>query len=107
MPFDILKVDRAFINEVDDDARRRAFTEAIFGLGSTLGLRMIAEGVEREKLRAALVGLGCSLAQGFLFSPAVPREEITTMLRARPSAGVLLRVGRLDESNPKDASLPA
>ncbi len=105
MPFDILKVDRAFINEVDDDARRRAFTAAIFGLGSTLGLSMIAEGVEREQQRVALMALGCSLAQGFLFSPAVPHAEITTMLHARPATGVLpLRVVRLDEPTQKDAS---
>jgi diguanylate cyclase (GGDEF)-like protein len=108
MPFDILKVDRAFINEVDDDARRRAFTAAIFGLGATLGLTMIAEGVEREQQRVALTALGCSLAQGFLFSPAVPHQEITAMLRSRPSLSVVpLRLVRLGESNEKDASLPA
>ena len=108
MPFDILKVDRAFINEVDDDARRRAFTAAIFGLGSTLGLRMIAEGVEREQQRVALLSLGCTLAQGFLFSPAVPHQEITAMLLSRPNAAVLpLRLVRLDGPSATDASLPA
>jgi diguanylate cyclase (GGDEF)-like protein len=108
MPFDILKVDRAFIDEVDDDARRRAFTAAIFGLGTTLGLRMVAEGVEREAQRTALISLGCSLAQGFLFSPAVPHEQITEMLLARPAAAVLpLRLVRLDGPTPRDASLPA
>jgi diguanylate cyclase (GGDEF)-like protein len=110
MPFDILKVDRAFIDEVDDDARRRDFTAAIFGLGSTLGLRMIAEGVEREKQRVALMALGCSLAQGFLFSPAVPHDEITTMLLrpAVPGAVVPLRVlSRGDPPPSGHASLPA
>ncbi len=110
MPFDILKVDRAFINEVDDDARRRAFTAAILGLGTTLGLSIVAEGVEREEQRVALLALGCSLAQGFLFSRAVPHEEITAMLcRPRPATGpvVPLRVVRLDHDAAKDASLPA
>jgi EAL domain-containing protein (putative c-di-GMP-specific phosphodiesterase class I) len=107
MPFDILKVDRAFINEVDDDARRRAFTAAIFGLGTTLGLSIVAEGVEREQQRVALLALGCSLAQGFLFSPAVPHAQITATLQARTMAGVLpLRVLRLDDEQPlvKDAT---
>ncbi|MDQ6847774.1 MAG: EAL domain-containing protein [Candidatus Dormibacteraeota bacterium] len=108
MPFDILKVDRAFINEVDDDARRRAFTAAIFGLGTTLGLRIVAEGVEREQQRLALMSLGCSLAQGFLFSPAVPHEQITAMLLAPATAPVVpLHVLRLDRPDGKDASLPA
>ncbi len=108
MPFDILKVDRAFIDEVDDDARRRAFTAAIFGLGTTLGLRMVAEGVEREQQRVALLSLGCTLAQGFLFSPAVPHQEITAMLRRTPGASVLpLHVVRLAGPDAKDTSLPA
>ena len=110
MPFDILKVDRAFINEVDDDARRRAFTAAIFGLGSTLGLSMIAEGVEREQQRVALVALGCSLAQGFLFSAAVPHAEITDHAALAPrfrrrAAAAWCSAGRHDAD--KDASLPA
>jgi EAL domain-containing protein (putative c-di-GMP-specific phosphodiesterase class I) len=108
MPFDILKVDRAFIDDVDDDARRRAFTAAIFGLGTTLGLTMIAEGVEREQQRVALTALGCSLAQGFLFSPAVPHQGVTAMLRSRRASSVLpLRVMRLGGPDQKDASLLA
>ncbi len=64
--------------------------------------------VEREQQRVALLSLGCSLAQGFLFSPAVPHEEITAMLLAPPAAAVLpLHVLRLDGPSPKDASLPA
>jgi diguanylate cyclase (GGDEF)-like protein len=90
MPFDILKVDRAFIDDLDGDRRRRAFTAAIFGLGDTLGLQMIAEGVEREEQRASLLTLGCTLAQGFLFSHALPGDQIAEMLRGQaPAAGVV------------------
>jgi EAL domain-containing protein (putative c-di-GMP-specific phosphodiesterase class I) len=94
MPFDILKVDRAFIDDLDGDRRRRAFTAAIFGLGETLGLTMIAEGVEREKQRSTLLALGCTLAQGFLFSSAVPGRQIADVLRGQGSIGgaVPLRV---------------
>jgi diguanylate cyclase (GGDEF)-like protein len=87
MPFDILKVDRAFINDVDEDRRRQAFTGAIFGLGETLGLHMIAEGVETERQRKTLLSLGCTLAQGFLFSRAVPGNAIVEMLRGTRSTG--------------------
>ena len=69
MPFDILKVDRALINEVDDDARRRAFTAAIFGLGTTLGLSIIAEGVEREQQRVALFRSGSFAGAGIPLLP--------------------------------------
>ncbi len=107
MPFDILKVDRAFIDDVDDDPRSRAFTAAIFALGKTLGLRMVAEGVEREKQRVALMALGCSLAQGFLFSPAVDDSAISAMLSDHGSAAIVpLRV--MSRVTPgSETSLPA
>jgi diguanylate cyclase (GGDEF)-like protein len=109
VPFDILKVDRAFINEIDDDARSRAFTAAIFDLGSTLGLRMIAEGVERETQRTSLLSLGCTLAQGFLFSPAVSPDTISAMLssRGKTARSVALRVLTSDPKDSAEASLPA
>jgi diguanylate cyclase (GGDEF)-like protein len=110
MPFDILKVDRAFIDGVADDPRRRAFTEAIFGLGATLGLRMVAEGVEREQQREALMALGCTLAQGYLFARPVPASEINALLtREIVSASVVpLRLLEDDGDVPLvKASLPA
>jgi EAL domain-containing protein (putative c-di-GMP-specific phosphodiesterase class I) len=110
MPFDILKVDRAFIDDLDGDRRRRAFTAAIFGLGDTLGLTMIAEGVEREKQRSTLLALGCTLAQGFLFSSAVPGQQIADMLRGQGSIGgvVPLRVlSAGDRPAARAKSLPA
>jgi diguanylate cyclase (GGDEF)-like protein len=110
MPFDILKVDRAFIDDLDGDGRRRAFTAAIFGLGETLGLHMIAEGVEREAQRTSLLALGCTLAQGFLFSSAVAGAQIVEMLRGQKSIGGvvplrLLSVG--DRAAARARSLPA
>ena len=109
MPFDILKVDRAFIDGVADDPRRRAFTEAIFGLGATLGLRMIAEGVEREQQREALLSLGCTLAQGYLFARPVAAAEISVMLQRerRARAIVPLRIVSDAGSSRSQASLPA
>jgi diguanylate cyclase (GGDEF)-like protein len=110
MPFDILKVDRAFIDDLDDDRRRRAFTAAIFGLGETLGLHMIAEGVEREQQRGTLLSLGCVLAQGFLFSRAVPGNEIVEMLRGERSVGGVVPLRVLTASSDEaaaEASLPA
>lgn len=110
MPFDILKVDRAFIADLDGDRRRRAFTAAIFGLGDTLGLHMIAEGVEREEQRSSLLALGCTLAQGFLFSHALPGNQVAELLRSQsPVGGVVpLRVLSIGDGPAERArSLPA
>ncbi len=106
MPFDILKVDRAFIADVDHDPRSRAFTAAIFGLGDTLGLRIVAEGVERDQQRLALMSLGFSLAQGFLFSPAVDEHVIGAMLSGGDEMTILLGRGVHRVARGSDTPLP-
>ncbi len=69
-PFDLLKLDRSLVASVDSDARARAVAAAIVALGSTLGLNVIAEGVERVEQLDELRDLGCHLAQGHLFGVA-------------------------------------
>ena len=88
MPFDILKVDRAFIDDVDDDARGRAFTAAIFGLGNTLGLTHDRRG-RGARGAARRAGVAEMLAGPGL--PLLARRSRTsrspTMLRRRRRAG--------------------
>ena len=69
-PFDLLKLDRSLVASVDSDTRARAVAAAIVALGSTLGLSVIAEGVERVEQLDELRDLGCHLAQGHLFGVA-------------------------------------
>jgi diguanylate cyclase (GGDEF)-like protein len=71
-PFDLLKLDRSLVASVDSDERARAVAEAVVALGSTLGLSVIAEGVERVEQLDELRSLGCHLAQGHLFGVAGP-----------------------------------
>jgi diguanylate cyclase (GGDEF)-like protein len=80
LPLDILKIDKAFVDDVANDPRRTAFAQAIIRLGKTLGLRLIAEGVENEAQSDRLRSLGCELAQGYYFSRPVESGEITRML---------------------------
>jgi|GEM_PF-827963 len=80
LPIDTLKLDRSMIADLHDDLRRTAVVQAILSLSRTLSFSVIAEGVESEIERDALVGLGCSFGQGFLWSPAVPAEEALAML---------------------------
>jgi diguanylate cyclase (GGDEF)-like protein/PAS domain S-box-containing protein len=76
----IIKVDQSFVRLASDSPRDATLLEAIVTLGVNLNVTMLAEGVETTDQFARLVGLGCKLAQGFLFSPAVPNEQASTMV---------------------------
>jgi diguanylate cyclase (GGDEF)-like protein len=84
-PIDILKIARPFVEEVGAGADRSALARAIIGLGDTLKLDTIAEGIEMAEQRMALLGLGCTLGQGHLFSPALPPDAIDRILADLPA----------------------
>ena len=71
-----LKLDRSFVTPLEDDARAAAIVESTITLASSLGLKMVAEGVETVGARHWLTDRGCRLAQGFLFSPPVPAADV-------------------------------
>ena len=80
-PFDRLKIDRSFVDGLGTEPRDTAITEAIIVMSRALSLEVVAEGVETAVQEAELSRLGCEMAQGFLFSPAVPARVITSMMR--------------------------
>ncbi|MBI2703978.1 MAG: EAL domain-containing protein [Actinobacteria bacterium] len=86
-PVDVLKIDQSFVQQIDDDREPNgsAIVAAIIGLGHTLGLRVVAEGVETAAQLAELRRLGCDLAQGYLFSGAVPGRKLHDLLHAAPT----------------------
>jgi diguanylate cyclase (GGDEF)-like protein/PAS domain S-box-containing protein len=67
-PISALKVDRSFVSRMDADVHDREIVKAIVNLADSLGIAVIAEGVETVEQRAMLHSLGCGLAQGFVFS---------------------------------------
>ncbi|MBI5269411.1 MAG: EAL domain-containing protein [Burkholderiales bacterium] len=67
LPIDTVKVDRAFVEKVVDSRYQRALVQSTVQVADALRLRVVAEGVETDEQAAALVGLGCHLAQGYLF----------------------------------------
>ncbi|HET7426562.1 MAG TPA: EAL domain-containing protein [Gemmatimonadales bacterium] len=81
-PIDILKIAKPFVEEVSQGADRSALARAIIGLGDTLRLDTIAEGIEMAEQRAALIELGCTLGQGHHFWAALPAQAIGELLAA-------------------------
>ena len=67
-PFDLLKIDKSFIDDVGATSREKELTRAIIELGKTLDLELVAEGIERNDQLARLKILECELGQGFYFS---------------------------------------
>jgi diguanylate cyclase (GGDEF)-like protein len=86
LPVDVLKIAKPFVDGIAEDPRQRAFVKAIVALGRTLGLKLVAEGVERPEQRDQLRDLRCQYAQGYYFSRPVVAEEITAMLQRQAPA---------------------
>jgi EAL domain-containing protein (putative c-di-GMP-specific phosphodiesterase class I) len=79
-PVDELKIPRDFLGKAADDPEQWAFAHAIVALGKTLGLTIVAEGIELPQQRDQLRDLGCDIGQGYLFSKAVPPERIRALV---------------------------
>jgi diguanylate cyclase (GGDEF)-like protein/PAS domain S-box-containing protein len=74
-PIDKLKIDRAFIRDIDSNKQDETLVSAVIGLGHSLGLKVVAEGVEREAQLEVLRQLGCDMIQGFYYSEAITPER--------------------------------
>ena len=75
----MLKVDRSFIDGLGTEHGDSAVVAAILSLAHALGLHVIAEGVETQLQANQLIALGCPAAQGFLWSPAVPADQLPAL----------------------------
>ena len=82
-PIDILKIAKPFIDEVGGGGDRSALARAIIGLGDTLKLRTIAEGIETPDQVRALLELGCRMGQGYHFSTALTATQLEHSLAGR------------------------
>lgn len=87
LPFDVFKIDRQFVSALETDRQAPAIVEMILAMAGTLGLKTVAEGVETPQQAEFLRRRGCSMAQGFLYSPGLPETAFLDYLRAwNPSA---------------------
>ncbi len=77
---DKLKIDRSFVKDLPHDADDRALTEAIVSIAQALSITVVAEGVETPEQRDYLLGLGCSLQQGYLLGRPMPADGLRQLM---------------------------
>jgi diguanylate cyclase (GGDEF)-like protein/PAS domain S-box-containing protein len=81
-PVDLLKIDKRFVDNVGVEHDESPLARAILGLGATLGMRVVAEGIETEAQWSRLRELGCELGQGFYVAAPQPAEDVQWLLDA-------------------------
>ncbi|HWZ51771.1 MAG TPA: EAL domain-containing protein [Granulicella sp.] len=80
LPISVLKIDRSFVQRVDAPRGSEAIIEAMVSMAHSLGMRVVAEGVETEEQRASSLRLGCDSIQGFLHSRPVAAAEVPELM---------------------------
>ncbi len=83
-PLDILKIDLSFVQGIDGSAENLEIVRAIINLAHNLGLKVVAEGIERESQITALMDLGCEFGQGYLYSRPISAEKVVASLVSLP-----------------------
>lgn len=95
MPLDTLKIDRSFVARMLEDESGGVLVRSIIDLAHDLGMRVVAEGVETHDASAELAELGCDVAQGYLYSRAIPAADVPALLeRLRAAAAPIPHDGR-------------
>ncbi len=79
-PFDQLKIDRSFVNKMDDELKSEGIVKSIILLAKNLNMEVVAEGIETEKQFRQLHDLGCKLGQGYFFSKPVKADDVEELL---------------------------
>ena len=97
-PLQRIKIDRAFVQGVADNANDRALVRTIIAMGASLGLDMVAEGVETIEQMRVLHELGCTNAQGYLISRPVSPEAMRDTVAALEQRGSVVEPQRSSKS---------
>jgi diguanylate cyclase (GGDEF)-like protein len=79
-PFDIIKIEKSFIDDLSDQSNNKKIVKAIIALAASLELQVVAEGVESEKIKNIISALGADWFQGFLISKPIPCDKVLTLL---------------------------
>ena len=89
LPIDTIKLDRSLVQDVAENREKQMLVRTVMGLARSFGFKTVAEGVETHPELGFLVREGADMAQGYLFSPAVPIETVNLLLRPRGLEGLL------------------
>jgi PAS domain S-box-containing protein len=89
LPFDELKIDASFVRSMTHTRESRKIAAAIVGLGNSLSLTTVAEGVENQTIADMLLWLGCDIGQGWLYGRPVPPEQLAEVLAERMNSPAL------------------
>jgi EAL domain-containing protein (putative c-di-GMP-specific phosphodiesterase class I) len=87
-PIDCIKIDRSFLETVVTSERSQVIVGSIVALSQSMGMRAVAEGVERREVADALLVLGCQFGQGLYFGAPVPADELPTLLKNSIISGI-------------------
>ena len=99
LPFDELKVDRSFVSSMTEKRESRKIVAAVMGLGQSLGLGTVAEGVETQEQANMLLWLGCDLGQGWLYGRPVQAEKLRCIVTAVQRHNPIAIPAPLDEGS--------
>ncbi len=88
LPFDELKVDRSFVTSMTAERETRKIVAAVVGLGQSLGLSTVAEGIETEEQADMLLRLGCDMGQGWHYGRPAPAEVLASIIELRTQSGI-------------------
>jgi EAL domain-containing protein (putative c-di-GMP-specific phosphodiesterase class I) len=95
LPFAVIKMDRSLVAAVDTDARVESVVTGVTDLARRLGALTVAEGVERPEQIPPLRAMGCQMAQGFHFAPALPPAELEALVASPAGTGAAVFVRRV------------
>jgi diguanylate cyclase (GGDEF)-like protein len=89
MPVHEMKIDRSFVHGLETDAEYDAIVKSAIDMGHSMGLQVVAEGIENESAAKRLLELGCDIAQGFLYARPMPLADLTAWLEHRSRMPVI------------------
>lgn len=83
LPFDVIKIDRSFVSQLDTDRESAAIVRAVTTLAEALNVPVTAEGIENARTHKALAGVGCSVGQGWYFGKPMTGDQAASLLHPR------------------------
>lgn len=105
-PIDVLKVDKSFIDDICVDTQQVALVDGIVRIADTLGLQVIAEGIEEQAQREVLAAMGCHFGQGFLFARPMTADQAEALLRGGRQNRTTGLIDKTDRTAPQRPRAP-